>query len=132
MKIRQLIAVALFSMVTVVAAIDLDPKSAALAFDHLNVTLVPGAIEILQSHGLWTPSPAALNGLEPMFGDDFNGTLENEKFEDSDLEINDLILLGINDKQTTDLSISGYENGLANVDVCSPLVCLPFATRASS
>ncbi|KAG8166597.1 hypothetical protein KVR01_002286 [Diaporthe batatas] len=107
----------LFLTATAVAAMDLEPKFAALAFSYLNISFVPGAIEKLQSHGLWIPSPAALNGLEPMFGDGFNGTLENEKFQDSDLDINELILLGVNHNN---LPIPGKENGLANVEVCSP------------
>jgi hypothetical protein len=97
-------------------------QAAALVVNHLNVTLAPGAIEALQTHGLWTPRIAALNGLEPMFGDNFNGTLENEKFEESGLDINELLHLGVNDKskQITDLAIASDETGLANVDVCSP------------
>lgn len=96
---------------------------AALAFDHLNITFAPGAMKTLQSHSLWTPSLAALNGLEPMFGDNFNGSLENEKFKDSGLDINDVVHVGIvndNRKQTTGLAIASDETGLANVDVCSP------------
>lgn len=58
-----------------------------------------------------------------MFGDNFNGSLENEKFEDSGLDINDVVHVGIvndNSKQTTGSVIAGDEAGLANVDVCSP------------
>lgn len=58
-----------------------------------------------------------------MFGDKFNGSLENEKFEESGLDINDVVHIGIvndNSKQTTALAIVGDETSLANVDVCSP------------
>jgi hypothetical protein len=98
--------------------------AAALAFHHLNVTLADGAIEALQSRGLWTPSIAALNGLEPMFGNNFNGTLESEKFAESDLDINELVHLGVNEypKRATNVAVSADETGLAKVDVCIPSV----------
>lgn len=98
-------------------------QAAPLAFKHLNITLAPDAIDTLRFYGLWTPSAAGLKGLEPMFGDNYNATLENERFEASGLDINDLIHLGIIDgsnKIVTGLDIAGGDTGISNIDVCNP------------
>lgn len=98
-------------------------QAAALAFKHLNITLASNAIHTLQSHGLWAPSAAGLNGLEPIFGVNYNATLENEKFEASGLDINDLVHVGVrNDysKNVNGLGIAGEETGISEIDVCSP------------
>lgn len=98
-------------------------QAAALAFKHFNITLASDAIDTLQSHGLWVPSAAGLNGVEPMFGDSYNATLENEKFDASGLDINDLVHLGViddNSKKVSSMDIAGNETGIANVDVCNP------------
>lgn len=89
----------------------------------MNITLAPDALDILQSHSLWVPSAAGLNGLEPMFGANYNETLENEKFEASGLDINDLVHIGVrNDdsKKVNGLDIAGDETGVSEIDVCSP------------
>lgn len=98
-------------------------QAAALAFKHLNIILAPDAIDTLRLHGLWVPSAAGLNGLEPMFGDNYNVTLENEKFEASGLDINDLVHLGVideNSKEVNSMDIAGDKTGNSNVDVCNP------------
>lgn len=98
-------------------------QAAALAFKHLNITLAPGAIDTLQLHGLWVPSSAGLNGLEPMFGDNYNATLENEKFEASGLDINNLVHLGVmddNNMEVNSMDIAGDETGISSVEVCNP------------
>ncbi|KAL2272362.1 hypothetical protein FJTKL_06778 [Diaporthe vaccinii] len=113
----------LLAAIVSVVAMELDPKSAALAFKHVNIALAPDAIDTLQFHDLWIPSAAGLNGLEPMFGDSYNATLENEKFEASGLDINDLVHLGVideNSKKASSMDIAGDETGIANVEVCNP------------
>lgn len=98
-------------------------QAAALAFKHLNIALAPDAIDTLQFHDLWVPSAAGLNGLEPMFGDSYNATLENEKFEAFGLSINDLVHLGVIDdssKKASSMDIAGDETGIANVEICNP------------
>lgn len=105
------------------SALLIDALAASLAFKHMNITLAPDAIDILQHHGLWTPSAAALNGLEPMFDDNYNATLENEKFEASGININDLVHLGVIDessKAVASLDTAGDETGLVDIDVCHP------------
>lgn len=100
-------------------------QAAALAFKYLDITLAPDAIDTLQFHGLWVPSVAGLNGLEPMFGDNYNATLENEKFEASGLDINDLVHLGViddNSKKVSSMDIAGDETAISNIDVCNPWV----------
>lgn len=94
-----------------------------LAFKNLNISLAPGAIDTLQAHGLWTPSAAGLDGLEPMFGDNYNAILENEKYEASGLDINDLLHLGVIDD--TSKKVAGPDTpvdvtGVSNIVVCSP------------
>lgn len=98
-------------------------QAAALAFKHLNITLAPDAIDTLQFYGLWTPTAAGLNGLEPMFGDSYDATLENEKFEASGLDINDLVQLGViddNSKKVSSMDIAGDDTAISNIDVCNP------------
>ncbi|KAG6366931.1 hypothetical protein INS49_001112 [Diaporthe citri] len=119
MKLSNMSTYLFLTFMVSVAAMDLDPKSAAFAFKHLNITLAPDAIDTLQLHGLWVPSAAGLNGLEPMFGDSYNATLENEKFEASGLDINDLVHLGVIDDNSS-MDVVGDETGIANIDVCSP------------
>lgn len=92
-------------------------------FKNLNISLAPGAIDTLQTHGLWTPSAGGLEGLEPMFGDNYNAILENKKFEASGLDINDLVHLGIVDDSSKEVASPDSpvdETGVANIDVCSP------------
>lgn len=58
-----------------------------------------------------------------MFGENYNVTLENERFEASGLDINDLISLGIIDdssRKSTGLDIAGGETGISSIDVCNP------------
>ncbi|KAI3401414.1 hypothetical protein diail_11498 [Diaporthe ilicicola] len=126
MNLKNIMSIHNFLLgIVTVAGLNIHPKPASAAAKHLNITLAPGAIDTLQAHDLWTPSAAGLNGIEPMFDDHFNATLENEKFKASGLDINSLIYIGVNDynsKEATSMANAGGETGIANVDVdvCAP------------
>ncbi|KAK2614495.1 hypothetical protein N8I77_001315 [Diaporthe amygdali] len=114
MKPSNMMSILIFLVATVAVGLDIDPQSASVALQHLSVTFAPNALATLQAHGLWTPSAAGLDGLEPMFDQSFNATLEKEKFEESGLDINSLVNLGFTDDKSKNVT------SMAIADVCAP------------
>lgn len=84
----------------------------------LKVTLAPDAIDTLNAHGLWAPDPVAFGHGQPNVNN-VNTTAENLKFEESGLNINELVSINVDDQITTAV---GIDKAVASTNVCSPYV----------
>lgn len=83
---------------------------------HLKVTLAADAIDTLKSNGLWAPDPDAFSRGQPNV-ENVNITAENLKYEASDLNIDDLVSVTVDDQAITTV---GVDKAVTNTDVCSP------------
>ncbi|KAK7748948.1 hypothetical protein SLS53_000973 [Cytospora paraplurivora] len=82
------------------------------------VTLAPDAIDILNAHGLWVPDTNAFSRGQHNV-ENVDAIAENLKFEESGLDINDLVSISIGDQNITAITI-GDDKTLVNTDVCAP------------
>lgn len=96
MKLTAILSVVAAVVTTVVADDDNNNANTISMIQGLplNYTLAPGAVELLQSHGLWAPDLAAFAAGVPNV-DSVNLTAEVERFSESGLDANEVVTVSI-------------------------------------
>ena len=85
----------------------------------LTFALAPNATELLQTHGLWAPDPAAFAAGKPNVNATMNLTTEAEKLRASGLDANDLVRIDIDTAATIGLFLGGeVSNDCRQCDSC--------------
>lgn len=107
-----------FVLVAVTASVTSFELSSNTTNRPFEITLAPNAIDALNSHGLWAPDTDSFKMGKPNV-DNVNATAENIKFEESGLNINELVTIDVVNGTMTAV---GDDKALTNTDVCAPYV----------